>query len=448
MTNSSNVMRNRRAAPPKALFAIGALLIVAVTVPIAAQHMGAVQFPDLSKLVPTKNVDTQKDASAEKVKTSFAVASNGTATYVQALDHAAAQLSSEIQHRPSDPSLQNRLGLIYLTLGDSKAAEQCFQNAVTLSRGAISAYATNVEKFKGQGKMSDASKQVLEASQASIELAAAHSNLARVYDQRGDRKAVIAELDQINKDGALFSSGFGTGTNNGKLSSNDGNLSARDTQMLAQAESMFKANQLGPALETYRRLAEANPRLAFVQDRIGLISVMTGDVNSGIEAWEKAAKLNPGSATIQGNLGLAYHQLGMDKESESSFRKALVLNPSLEEAALNLGELLSAKGDFKGAVAVMSDATKHCPNSARAANNLGTMLSMSGNYSDAISSFHRAIRLDPGMSSAHYGMGMALMKMHKYAAAIPELKIALALNGKLIDAQNKIEEAQKALSRH
>lgn len=448
MTNSSNVIRTRRAAPPKALFIFGALVIVAVTIPFAVQHMGSVQFPDLSKLVPSKNVEADKKATPAKLNSRFAVTATGSASYVQALDQAVAQLSAEIQRRPSDPSLQNRLGLLYLTLGDSKSAEQCFQNAVTLSRGAISAHASNVERFKGQGKMSDASKQVLEASQASVELSAAHSNLARVYDQRGDRKAVIAELDQINKDGALFSTGFGTGTSRGKLSSNDNNLTAQDTQMLAQAESLFKANQLGPALQTYRRLAESNPRLAFVQDRIGLISVMTGDVNSGIDAWEKAAKLNPSSASIQANLGLAYHQISMDKESESSFRKALSLNPALEEAALNLGELLSAKGDFKGAIAVMSNATKSCPNSARAANNLGTMLSMNGNYSEAISAFHKAIRIDPGMSSAHYGIGMALMKMHNYAAAIPELKIALALNGKLIDAQNKIEEAQKALSRH
>ena len=421
---------------------IGILLVIAATVPLSVFQSG-LQMPDFSKLL---SKPAEKAALPIPKKTPLLAVGSNSASYVEALDRAASKLLLEINKSPSDPALQNRLGLIYLTLGDSKSAEQCFTNAVSLSRASISAYASNADKLKTQGKMSDASNQVIEASKASVELSAAHSNLARVFDLRGDRRAVMSELEQMNKDGLLFN-GFAA-TNGGRLKSNEKIMSVQDTRQLAQAEALFKGNQLQAALAEYRRLAASNPKLAFLFDRIGLISVMTGDIQEAVAAWEKAAQLNPGSATIRSNLGLAYHQFGMDKESELSYRKALQLDPSQEEAALNLAELLSSRGDYKSATAIMAQASRACPQSARIADNLGTFLMLSGNYPDALSAFHKALRLDPNMASAHYGMGVALLRTHKYSQSIRELKTAIILNPSLHAAQAKIEEAQKAMSRH
>ncbi len=444
MTNSpATALRSRRTKPARALFILGCLFVLA-TIPIFLLIKSAnFNFGDLGKIFhPAAKVTAPAATSASILPNGTNLANKGsdTAAYVQALDNAARKLSQEITKSPSDPALQNRLGLIYLTLGDSKSAEQCFTNAVTLSRGAITTYAAQIEKAKQAGKMTDASNLMLEASKISVELSAAHSNLARVYDQRGDRQAVVAQLDQITRDGLLLN---GLASASGQLKSKDGMLSGQDAQLLSQAEALFKTNQLAPALAQYRKLAQSNPKLAFVYDRIGIISVMTGDVNSGIESWEQALKLDPNSAGIRSNLGLAYHQVGMDKEAEASFRHALALDPAMEEAALNLGEILSARGDMNGAIAVMQESSKHCPGSARAANNLGTLLSLSGSYADAMSAFHKAIQLDPNMASAHYGMGVALMKTHKYMPAVRELKVALALNPAMQDAQAKIEEAHR-----
>lgn len=365
---------------------------------------------------------------------------NDTGAYLEALDMTASSLLFEINKSPADPALQNKLGLINLTQGNCKSAEQCFKNVVSLSRGNLSSCALEFVKFKQSGKMAEASKVVLEAAKISVELSAAHASLARVYDQQGEKQAAALELEQMSKDGLLFST---FAAPSAQLKQKDSMLSTNDAKLLAEAEALFKANQLPAALEDYRKLLLRKPKSAFVYDRIGLISVMTGDVESGIDSWQRAAKLNPSSAAIASNLGLAYHQMGMDQESEESFRKALALDPRLEEAALNLSEMLSARGELAAATAVMWESFKHNPGSARAANNLGTLLSLSGNYNDAISAFHKAIRIDSSMASAHYGMGVAFLKTHKYVPAIRELKTALALNPGLQDAQAKIEEAHR-----
>lgn len=443
MANSSNVIRTRRLQPVRGWLLLGFFILVA-SIPLSMLKPSSIDFSAVSKFFESKE-QKKSPSLSQKAKISSPPAvlksvGSDSAAYVEALDRAARKLVVEINKSPSDPALQNRLGLIYLTLGDSKSAEQCFLNAVNLSRSNIDGCAAEVEKLKRAGKMSDASAVVLEASKLSVELSAAHSNLARIYDQVGDRHAVIAQLDQITKDGLLLS---GFSASGGKLKSKDVMLSNADSEKLAIAESLFKRNQLPAALAAYRELATANPKMAFIFDRIGLISVMTGDISGGMESWEKAAKLNPASAAIRSNLALAYHQLGRDREAEQSFRKALSLDPKMEESSLNLSELLSTKGNFNAAVAVLQESLKHCPHSARVANNLGTLLVLNGKYPDAINAFRQAIRNDPNMASAHYGLGVALLKTHKYLPAIREFKLSLALNPGMHEAQAKIEEAQR-----
>lgn len=282
MTNSpATAIRQRRIQPARGWFLLGIVLVVAATIPLSVMHQaGSLNFDGFPKLFqqPAEKKISTADLNTLKKKisapSSLGANSKDSAAYVQALDRAASKLSADINKSPSDPALQNRLGLIYLTLGDFKSAEQCFTNAVSLSRGAINNYSNEVEKLKRAGKMSDASNLVLEASKSSVELSAAHSNLARVYDQRGDREAVIAELDQINKDGMLFS-GFAAG--GGTLKSKDSIMSTQDAQRLAEAEALFKSNQFAAALTSYKKVAADNPKLSFVFDRIGLISVMRKD---------------------------------------------------------------------------------------------------------------------------------------------------------------------------
>ena len=461
MTNSTAQLIRPKRVPARAWVILGGIVIIAATIPLCTlsnqQNSNFTFLPDLTKSFSfggqAKSDNTPRGLVMPKAQLiQVKLPGKNTsdqAMYVEALDQATRKLTAQIAKTPTDPGLQNQLGIIYLNLGDSRSAEQCFGTAVNLSRTEISHFQSDIQKLKDTGKIREAASTVLAASKSSVELSAAHSNLARVYDQKGDRNAVISELEQMNKDGMLFT-GIAAGGGEGALKArNSDGISLDHSQQIAQAESLFRSSQLPQALAQFHAIAEKNPKIAFVQDRIGLISVMTGDVSSGIEAWEAAAKLNPSSAAIESNLGLAYHQMGMDSEAEKSFRRALALDPAMEEAALSLSDLLSKNGRLNDATAVMKMSAAASPRSARAHNNLGTFLSLSGKYSEAISAFHKAIRIDPAMASAHYGIGVALMKTHKYVPAIRELKQAIVLNPKLEEAQIKIEEAHRlAVSSH
>ncbi|MBY0356585.1 MAG: tetratricopeptide repeat protein [Candidatus Obscuribacterales bacterium] len=388
-------------------------------------------FNQNTKVEPVKKTNSKK---------MLADAKNNSAAYVKILDQATNDLAAQISKSPNDPMLQNQLGLIYLSLGDYDTAEFYFKSAVSLCQEAISASTNNIEKSKTLGRMDEATQELMKASRMSVELSAAHSHLARLYDLRGDRQGVIAELDKLTSDGALF-------TASGPIRSKAGQNS-KETQLLARAEANMKQNRIPQAIEDYKSVLKTNPKAVVAHEKLGLIYAMSADLPAAASEWEEAAKLEPKSSAVQNNLGLAYQKLGQKKEAEEAFRQALVLDPKSEEAALNLSELLAAGGELKPAMEILQEAAKNNPNSARAYNNIGTFLSLSGNYGEALSAYHKALKLAPNMASAHYGLGIALMHSHNYQPAIKALKQALVLDPRIPSAETKIEEAYRLAARN
>src|SRR6185369_9611678 len=120
------------------------------------------------------------------------------ADQVKLLAQAEKDLLADIDKEPLDPSLRNRLGLIYAQLGDADEAMRHFQEAVDLARKAISKLTLEQDALAQAGKTEEASRLLLKISQMSVELSAAHSNLARVYDSLGQHDKVVAEFDALS----------------------------------------------------------------------------------------------------------------------------------------------------------------------------------------------------------------------------------------------------------
>ncbi len=454
MTSSQSVIQPRRAPIRPGALILAFAIAVCAAIPVWLWQSGLFGTLEVDKLF-----SKPKPTSSSSVPVSKAVIPpaepetrsvksppvSDSVAWVNALDNASKDLSAQIERSPRDPSLQNRQGLIYLSLGDLAGSEQCFSNAVNLCRSGLSDCATRMERQRSAGNMQDASRELLVASQLTVELSAAHSHLARIFEQKGDRQRVLAELEQLNRDSSFFS-GFALG--GGRLQTTDGRLSPLEAQSLARAETLLRSDQVGEAVAEFKRLATMNPKLAIPHERIGIISAMANDLPTAVQEWEIAAHIDPGSASVQNNLGLAYQQLDRSDDARQAFQRAVDLDPASEEASLNLSNLLSTDGDVDGAMRVLTVATEKVPGSARAHNNLGSLQSLAGNYQEAISSYHKALSIDPDMASAHYGMGVALLKTHCYLPAIKQLKQALALNPKMQEAQTRIEEAYRLAGRN
>jgi tetratricopeptide (TPR) repeat protein len=432
------------------LCAVGAAVAVPI-LPLRFLGVPGPDFPDVGQVVTTSknwlsqvasNFDGSGKSGGKSGDGENPSISSSPAEQVKMLDEAAQQLNKDIQNSPSDPALHNKLGLVYLSLGDVDRACEHFQSAVSLARLSLNALGDKITAFKDAGQTKQASESLLEASQINVQLSAAHSNLARVYERRGEHDKVVAELDLLNREGVLFES-TAAQTQPAKPTL----VNCKTAQNLARAEALMASGRFQLANEQYRQILADDPNVAMAHHRLGIILAMSNNAALAVDELEIAAKLDPPSPEIQNDLGLAYQAMGLPAQAERAFAHAVALDPRATEAAVNLSNVYASQGKVDSATSVLTQAIQNDPKSAKTHNNLGTLLSLEGKFAPALYEFEKAISLDPGMSSAHYGLGSVLLQTKSYLPAVRELKQALALNPGLTQAQAKIEEAYRKAGR-
>lgn len=354
------------------------------------------------------------------------------------LESAAKKLTAQLKLKPFDPALHNRMGLVYLSLGEPNEAIASFHRAVTNARNGISALNNQVAECKKLGQTDKASAALLEASQLNVELSAAHSNLARVYEIRGDHDKVLSELNALNNEGVLFDGG----TKSQRTIATH-RMAPETAKMLAAAEAFMGQHRFQEAEMAYRRTLQLDPQVALAHHQLGVLMAMGNNHAQAVDELEAAARLNPESAQTHNNLGLTYQVLGMPGRAEAAFSRAANLDPKSAEAAINLGNLYSAQGNLDQAAKAFRYAVAHDPRNARAHNNLASILSLQGNSADAIYEFQKSLTIDPNMASAHYGLGVVFYNMKSFMPAIREFKQAYALNPALTDCRSKIQDSYR-----
>ncbi|HEY9733929.1 MAG TPA: tetratricopeptide repeat protein [Drouetiella sp.] len=363
---------------------------------------------------------------------------------LKSLDQASDQLLDQINKTPSDPSLHNRVAMIYAGMGDFTSAVSHFEKAVEASRSQILLLTAQEKDLRAKGNKAAAAKTVLDVSKLNVELAAAHSSLARVYGELGQHEKVVAELDALNKDIA-FGSGLAKKPETIAVTEtvSDHRLNQKTLASLARAQALMQAHRFPEAMQEYRNVIAAEPQSAIAHERLGLAALFVNNSYLAVQELETATRLEPDHSSTHNALGLAYQAEGDGPHAQAEFEKALSLNPKDAEAAFNLGTIFAGTGRYGPAEEAFKKAVAANPKAPMAHNHLGTLLSLSGNYRQAVQEFQAALSLAPDLASSHYGLGLALYNLKDYSSSIREFKRALALNPGLSDAHNKIELAYR-----
>lgn len=362
---------------------------------------------------------------------------------IRALSAAIDQLNQQIGRFPDDPSLHNRIGILYAQLGEFTLAIEHFNRTVDLCHERITSI-SRANKEAKKGGLSDESS-ALAGAQLNVDLSAAHSNLARIYEKLGRHNQVVSQLDQLSRDitfaGEFSASIAGRGSNS--LLNKEPRLTPTAAAGLARAQALLQARREPEAIQEYQKLISTEPKMAVAHEQLGLIFARHNDLASAISEFEVAAQLDPQDAETRNNLGLAYLSRGDRDLANAEFARACSLDPKNIDAAINLANLLSASGQYEQAIQTLQTSLAYNPRSAAGHNNLASLLSTTGRLRESIAEFHAALTLRPDMATAHYGLGLALLKAQSYPSSIREFKQALALNPALIDAHNKLEQAYR-----
>jgi tetratricopeptide (TPR) repeat protein len=364
---------------------------------------------------------------------------------IRILSLAVEQLNQQLRRFPDDPSLHNRIGILCAELGEFTSAIEHFNSAVDLCHQRILALAS-LKRDAAKSYDPRWESSILAGSQLNVELSAAHSNLARIYDKLGQHDRVVAQLDQLNHDIVFagdFSGAGGFGHGPVFPIGHEARLTSSAASGLARAQAYLQARRLPEAIREYQNLSKTEPSLAIPHQQLGLIYIRNNDLAQAIPELEAAIRLDPQDSNTRNNLGFAYLARGDKQLANAEFSRACSLDPKNSDAAINLANLLSENGQYEQAIQILESTLVFNPRCAAAHNNLASLLSLTGKLPESIAEFETALSLKPDMSTAHYGLGLAFFKSQSYASAIKEFKAALSLNPALLDAQNKLEQAYR-----
>lgn len=452
MASNTQIVANihRRKAPGKRIWIGIVAAIVLVTLPVLPLKFLGIPGPDLDwhafeelsrSLLGRMTTTTHAKRPAAEISAPAVTGSD-----IKLMDATIKSLLSQVSKNPTDPSLHNRLGLIYAEVGEPHSAVTHFEASIANSRERIKALTLQSNQASAQGNLDKASNCMLEISTLNVQLAAAHSSLARVYEQLGKSDRVMAQLAELSKDISLSGamkqqSEQTTATAGTALSAN--RLDSETAVQLARADAFRQAGRNLEAMQEYKRLSERVPNLAIAHKELGMTALTMRNLWLAQEELTKAASLNSADATTHSALGNIFCQIGERDKAIKEYESALTCNPKEVTASFNLGNIYADSGQYEKAIVCFKKTVAGRPDFALAHNNLATMYSFRGDNAGAEREFRQAISLDGNMASAHYGLGIACLNTKNYNESARAFKRALALNPDLIDASSKLELAQK-----
>ena len=372
-----------------------ALLVTLPVLPLRLLGLPPLQMPqnishffdDILNKSSIKKAAPNQIAAKPQLKTPVAELS--------AMEVAGQNLLAAIERKPDDPALYNQLGLLYASSAEYDKAVGSFQKAVDSSHLKLAQLTEAEEQSNAKGETDKAAQILLEKSQLNVELSAAHSSLARVYDQLGQHDRVVGQLEQLNTDvvfgSALSQKIAATGASIGAASASSHKLSREVLGLLARAEALIEAKRIPEAINQYKRVLEIDPLAASAHKKLGELALANNNGYLGLHELEIAVRLEPNDATIRNDLGSAYSGEGQPDKAIEQFEKALATAPNNIDAATNLGNLFCAGGQLKPAQQIFEKIAKIKPDSSVAHNNLATIMSMNDDYKGAIGEFEHRI---------------------------------------------------------
>ena len=186
--------------------------------------------------------------------------------------------------------------------------------------------------------------------------------------------------------------------------------------------SLYKSQDLAKAENLCKKIIINNPKIVFLYNLLGLISVGLGKINKGIKCYEEGIKIDPNFSIIYSNLGLLYANYKNDhNQAEIYYKKSISLNKNIPEAYNNLGSTYLATNKTELAIKNFKKTITIDPNFFNAYHNLGNAYTSIGDFSKAKKYFFESVKVNPYNTNSHRTLSR-LIKYSKLEKHFTDLK--------------------------
>lgn len=220
------------------------------------------------------------------------------------------RVQQQITRAPKQTALYELLGHIYTVNGDSGAAQQAFENALSLNENATDARVQLTQLFTRQGKLSQAIQNAEILIEKHPDLPSAYLLLGSLYEQTG----AITKAEKAYEQALQKNEDFAPALNN-----------------LAWLYCEHGGN-LDLALGLAQRAKAKMPAEVSVSDTLAWIQYRKGLYSSAAAILKDIAQQSPQNATYQYHLGMTLWKEGKTTEAGEPLRRALQLHLSTDQA--------------------------------------------------------------------------------------------------------------------
>jgi len=211
---------------------------------------------------------------------------------------------------------------------------------------------------------------------------------------------------------------------------------AKGTQFLDRG----KVEEAGAA---YEEAVALMPDYAEAQANLGLVLMLSGDLDGAVFRQLEAIRLDPDLAEAHYNLGNVYSRQGRYGEAATSYREAIRLKPESAPPDSVVSVVDANQGAYTRSVAGYQHAMRYA-GLANAYFNLG-------DHTAAIASYTRAIGLAPGFADGHYNLGVIHERAGDLERAIFHWRAYLRLARQdsaqqawVVDARTRLDRLEKS----
>ena len=351
---------------------------------------------------------------------------------------ALAEIQRALTLEPKNPTLYNRLGLIFSRERRYEEAALQFQQAYALADGNSQAQADaqnniGLAQFLA-GDRAAAANAFVAALQHDPNHAHAQCNQSLTQAQE---TITTFLLEKLSRAARLEPTGAGVRTNYGfglcRIGAiNDGILELKEA--VGFNSRLFEASyNLGKAYADYdvlevaeRYLARAlqfSPRSGEALTAMGVVKTQQRMLAQAVQNFQAAVRLWPQIPLARINLGVAQGLAGEFTEALMHLRKAAELSPEDPSIPAQIGWLYLRQDSLNLGVEELGEALRRDPHIPEVQNNFGLCYIAMNKPELSIPHFKRALELKPDFHAVHYQWGLALANQKLADSALKEWEL-------------------------
>ena len=175
-------------------------------------------------------------------------------------------------------------------------------------------------------------------------------------------------------------------------------------KQIQEAVDFFKSGKISKAQQLSKKLIITNPKVPFLYNLLGLISVKLEKIDIALKYYENGIKIDPNYPQIYNNIGILlfnYKYSGNVEKIENFYKKSISLNQNLPETHNNLGSLYESINKFDKALDCFKRAITADNKFFHAYHNLGNIYTSMGNFDEAKRYLHKSIKINPYYTNSH-----------------------------------------------